>query len=62
MKRIELLNDYFGPGQSQNSQETADVTPVDTPEKSYKVRSKNDPDGSSCQRVDKPAELPLESE
>ena len=65
-KRIELLNDnlndYFGPGHSQDSQETADTTPGDTPEKSCEARSKNDPDGSSHQSVDKPAELPLESE
>ena len=66
MKRIEILddnlNDYFGPGQSQDSQETADTTPFDTPEKSCEARSKNDPDGSNCQRVDKAAELPLELE
>ena len=47
------LDDYFGLGQSQDSQETADVTPIDTPKKSEEVKSKNDPDGSSHQRVDK---------
>ena len=56
-KRFEPLNDnlneYFGQGQSQNSQETADVTPVDTPKKSEEAKSKNDPDGSCCRRVEK---------
>ena len=33
--------------------ETADVTPIDTPKKSEEAKLKNDPDGSSCQRVDK---------
>ena len=65
-KRIELLDDnlsdYFGPGQSQDSQETAGATPVDTPDKSCEARSKNNPDGSSCRRVDKPAKLSLEPE
>ena len=44
---------YFGPSQSQNSQETADVTPVNTPKKSDEAKLKNDPDSSSCKRVDK---------
>ena len=47
------LSEYFGLSQSQNSQETADVTPVNTPKKSEEAKSKNDPDGSSCRRVDK---------
>ena len=46
------LDDYFSPSQSQNSQETADVMLVNTPKKSGEAKSKNDPDGSSCQRVD----------
>ena len=50
-KRIDPLddnlNEYFGLSQSQNSQETADVTPVDTTKKSEEAKSKNDPDGSS---------------
>ena len=41
------LNEYFGLSQSQNSQETDDGTPVNTPEKSEEAKSKNDPDGSS---------------
>ena len=53
-KRIEPpddnLSEYFG--QSQNSQETNDCTPVNTPEKSEEAKLKNDPDDSSCQ-VDK---------
>ena len=56
-KRIEPpddnLDEYFGLSQSQNSQETADVTPVDTPKKSEEAKLKNDPDGSSRRRVDK---------
>ena len=56
-KRIEPLDDnldeYFGLSQSQNSQETADVTPVYTPKKSEEAKLKNDPDGSSHRRVDK---------
>ena len=47
------LNEFFGPSQSQHSQETTDVTPVDTLKKSEKAKSKNDPDGSSHRRVDK---------
>ena len=47
------LNEYFGLSQSQNGQETADVTLVNIPKKSEEAKSKNDPDGSSCQRVDK---------
>ena len=39
--------------QSQNSQKTADVAPIDTPKKSEEAKLKNDPDGSSCRRVDK---------
>ena len=45
------LDEYFG--QHQNSQETADVTSIDTPKKSEEAKSKNDPDGSSHRRVDK---------
>ena len=41
------LNDYFGPSQSQNSQEMADIMPVDTPQKSGEAKAKNDLDGSS---------------
>ena len=56
-KRIEPLNEnleeYFGLNQSQNSQETADVTPIDTPKKSEEAKLKNNPDGSSHRRVDK---------
>ena len=41
-KRIEPLDDnldeYFGLSQSQNSQETADVTPIDTPKKSEEAK------------------------
>ena len=55
-KRIKPLNDnldeYFGLSQSQNSQEIADVTPIDTPKKSEEAKSENDPDGSSPRRVD----------
>ena len=47
LKRIEPLNDYFGQSQSQNSQETTDVTPVNTPNKSEEAKLKNDPDASS---------------
>ena len=47
------LNEYFGLSQSQNSQETADVTLIDTPKKSEEAKLKNDPDGSSHRRVDK---------
>ena len=47
------LNEYFGLSQSQNSQKSADVTPIDTPKKSEEAKSKNDPDGSSRRRVDK---------
>ena len=47
------LDEYFGLSQSQNSQETADVTPVDTPKKSEQAKSKNDPDGSSHRSVDR---------
>ena len=56
-KRIEPLddnlNEYLGLNQSQNSQETADVTPINTPKKSEEAKLKNDPDGSSRKRVDK---------
>ena len=56
-KRIEPpddnLDEYFGLSQNQNSQETADVTPIDTPKKSEEAKLKNDPDGSSHRRVDK---------
>ena len=38
----------------------ADVMPVNTPKKSEEAKSKNDPNGSSHQRVDKPPEPPLE--
>ena len=38
---------------SQNSHETADVTPIDTPKKSEEAKSENDPDGSSHRREDK---------
>ena len=34
--------------------------PVNTPKKSEEAKSKNDPNGSSHQRVDKPPEPPLE--
>ena len=57
-KRIKPLDDnldeYFGLSQSQNSQETATVTPVDTPKKSEEAKLKNNFDGSSGRRVDKP--------
>ena len=56
-KMIEPLNDnlneYFGLSQSQNSRETADVTPIDTPKKSEEAKLKNDPDGCSHSRVHK---------
>ena len=56
-KIIEPLDDnvmeYFGPSQSLNSQETVDVTPINTPKKSEEAKLKNDPDGSSHRRVDK---------
>ena len=54
------LEDYFGPSQSQNSQEMADITPVDTPKKSEEAKLKNNPNGSSHRRVNKPPEPPLE--
>ena len=41
------LDDYFGPSQSQNSREMADVMPVDTPKKLEEAKSKNDLNGSS---------------
>ena len=50
---MTTLMSNFGLSQSQNSQETADVTPVDTPKKSEEAKSKNDPDGFSHRRVDK---------
>ena len=61
-KRVEPLNDnLYGPSQSQNSQETADVMSAgDTPKKSMEAKSKNDPDGSNHQRVDKSPEPLLE--
>ena len=40
----------------ENSQETADVTPVDTTKKSEEAKLENDPDGSSHRRVDKSPE------
>ena len=43
-KRTEPLDDYFGPSQSQNSQ---DIMPVDTPKKSEEAKLRNNPDGSS---------------
>ena len=49
------LDEYFGSSQAQNSQETADVTPTETPKKSEEAKSKNDPDGSSHGRgIDHP--------
>ena len=54
------LDDYFGPSQSQNSQEMTNVTPVDTPKKSEEAKLKNDLDGSSHRRVNKLSEPPLE--
>ena len=39
--------------QGQNSQETADVTPMETPKKSEEAKLKNDPDSSSCRRGDR---------
>ena len=63
-KRVEPfndnLNDYFRPSQSQDSQHTTNVMPVDTPKKSEDAKLKNDPDGSSHQRVDKPPKPPME--
>ena len=63
-KRVEPfddnLDDYFGPSQSQDSHRTTDIMPVDTPKKSEEDKSKNDPDGSSHQRVDKPPEPHVE--
>ena len=54
--RIEPLHDnldeYFGPSQSQNSQETVNVVPVDTPKKSEEAKSKEDPDNSNHQSID----------
>ena len=44
------LDEYFGLSQSQNSQVTADVTPIDTSKKSEEANMKNDPDGSSHRR------------
>ena len=41
------LDDYFGPSQSQNSQEMANIIPVDTPQKSGEAKLKNYLDGSS---------------
>ena len=54
------LDDYFSPSQSQNSQETADITPVNTPQKSGEAKSKNNTDWSSHRRVDKSSEPLLE--
>ena len=46
-KRIEPpddnLDEYFGLSQSQDNQETADVTPINTPKKSEEAKLKNDP-------------------
>ena len=47
------LDEYFGSNQGQNSQETADVTPIETPKKSEEAKLKNDPDGSSHRIKDK---------
>ena len=54
-KRIEPLDDNLDEflSQSQNSQKTADVTPIDPPKKSEETKLKNDPDGCSHRRVDK---------
>ena len=38
----------------------ANVTPVNTPKKSGEAKSKNDLNGSSPKRIDKPPEPPLE--
>ena len=38
----------------------ADIMPVNTPKKSEEAKSKNDSDGSRCQRVDKSPEPSLE--
>ena len=45
------LDGYFGLSQGQNSQETADFTPTETPKKSEEAKLKNDPKGSSHRRV-----------
>ena len=47
------LDEYFSLNQGQNSQETVDVTPTETPKKSEEVKLKNDPDSSSHRRKDK---------
>ena len=47
------LDEYLGSNQGQNSQETADVTPTETPKKSEEVKLKNDPNGSSHRWVDR---------
>ena len=47
------LDEYFGSGQGQNSQQTTDVTPTETPKKSEGAKSKNDPEGSRCRRVNR---------
>ena len=56
-KRIEPpddnLDEYFGLSQGQNSQGTADITPTETPKKSEEAKLKNNPDGSSCRRVNR---------
>ena len=56
-KKVELLNDnldeYFGQSQSQNTQKTFDVTPVDTRKRSEEAKLKNNPDGSSHRSVEK---------
>ena len=54
------LDDYFSLDQSHNSEGMVDVMPVDTPAKSEEARSKNNPNGSSHQRVDKLSEPLLE--
>ena len=46
------LDEYFGLNQSQNSQETADVTPTETPKKSEEAKLKNHPDSSSHRKKD----------
>ena len=52
------LDDYFGPSQSQDSQQMTNVTPVNTPKKSEKAKLKNDSYGSSCRRVESHLSLP----
>ena len=57
IKPDDNLDEYFGLSQGQNSQETVDVTPMETPKKSEEAKLKNDPDSSSHRRGDRSPSL-----